>query len=156
MGPRATVIRRPSRTKVNTFPYWERSEVKIIYWSGFTHLLATAVKEPHGVHSILDSGAYDGYPMKDDWGETLVARQKLKGNRSDRFIPPRRVRRSAYTLVEHVENDDHYRERGEGGKEFGVADICETRKREVLQREKCCQVSRHREEDEGELTRPKR
>ena len=72
------------------------------YRSGFvvTHLLATAVKEPHRVHSILDSGAYDGYPMENDWREILVARQELEGDGSDKIHQGETE--CAYKLAKHV------------------------------------------------------
>ena len=62
----------------------------------------------------------------------------------------------AYELAKHVEKDDYGRERGEGSKEFDVADICETGEGEILQGEDCCQVSCHREEGEEKPTRPRR
>jgi len=73
---------------VNTFPYWKKT---ILDHSSSlseliaTHLLATAVKEPHRVRSILYGGAYDGHPMENNWREALVARQKLEDSRSDKF-----------------------------------------------------------------------
>ena len=50
-----------------------------------TYLLAAALIESHRVHSILDSGAYNGYPMESDWREGLVARQKLESGMSHKF-----------------------------------------------------------------------
>ena len=38
----------------------------------------------------------------------------------------------AYTLAEHVEDDDHRRKRGENGEEFDVVDICKAREGQVL------------------------
>ena len=156
LGPRATVIRRPSRTKVNTFPYCEGDEITEYRFEFLTaHLLATAVEESQRVHSIFHSGTYDGDPMEDEWGETLVARQKLKGTRSDGSTKMSWVEH-VYKLAEDVKNDDHRRKRGEGSEEFEVADICETGEGEVLQREYRSQVSCHSKEEEDKLTRPKR
>lgn len=155
LGPRATVIRRPSRTKVNTFPYCERDEIIEYHLEFLTaHLLTTAVEESQRVHSIFHSGTYDGDPMEGEWGETLVARQKLKGTRS--ASTKMSWVEHVYKLAEDVKNDDHRRKRGEGSEEFEVADTCDTREGEVLQGEDRSQVSRHSEEDEDKLTRPKR
>jgi len=50
-----------------------------------THLLAAALIESHRVHSVLDSGAYNWYPMESDWREGLVTRQKLESDISDKL-----------------------------------------------------------------------
>ena len=59
-----------------------------------------------------------------------------------------------YELAEHVKNDGHCRNRGEGGEEFGIADVHATGEGESLQGEKCRQVSCHDIEDEDKPTRP--
>ena len=49
--------------------------------SGFvvTYLLAAPVKESHRVYPILNSGAYNGYPIENDWRESPIAGHKLEG-----------------------------------------------------------------------------
>ena len=57
----------------------------MVHRQGFvtTNLLATTVEEPHRIDSILDSGAYNGYPMKNDRRETLVTELNLESGTSD-------------------------------------------------------------------------
>jgi hypothetical protein len=73
---------------------------------GVTHLLPTAVEECQGVYPILYDGAYDGYPMEDDWRIAFVTREELKCNTSNEFQKTR-LCGGKYKLAEHIKNDDH-------------------------------------------------